>query len=152
MHHTWTVFSLIVYIQRISDTACSPSNEYPYEPRHLSELVWHILHWLGDRPRWSQTYYNCSHGAPIQVIRDPSYSKCRPGWTPRVWYSPEIDASKFTLRLLSHTPGGSWWLKYILLMEEVTIRLKHIWRTGWWRSIRREERQNLMLHTPVNSW
>jgi hypothetical protein len=27
------------YIWRISDNACSPSNEYPYGPRHLSELV-----------------------------------------------------------------------------------------------------------------
>ena len=27
------------YIRRISDTACSPSNEYPSEPRHLAELV-----------------------------------------------------------------------------------------------------------------
>ena len=28
------------YIRRISDSACSPSNEYPLGPRHLSELVW----------------------------------------------------------------------------------------------------------------
>jgi len=35
---------------------------------------------------------------------------------PRVWYSPEIDASKFTLHILSGTPGGFQWLKYILLM------------------------------------
>jgi len=27
------------YIWRISDNACSPSNEYPFKPRHLSELV-----------------------------------------------------------------------------------------------------------------
>jgi len=29
-----------VYLQRISDTPCSISNEYPSEPKHLSELVW----------------------------------------------------------------------------------------------------------------
>jgi hypothetical protein len=40
MHHTWRVFLLLVYTGRISDNACSPSNEYPYEPRHLSDFVW----------------------------------------------------------------------------------------------------------------
>ena len=35
---------------------------------------------------------------------------------PRVCYCPEIDASNFTLHILSDTPGGSQWLKYILLM------------------------------------
>ena len=64
-------------------------------------------HWLGDSPRCSQTSHNRSHGAPIPVIRDPSYSDGRPECPPRVWFSPEIDASKFTLRLLLDTPGGS---------------------------------------------
>jgi len=36
----WRVFLLLQYISRISDNACSPSNEYPYQPRHLSELLW----------------------------------------------------------------------------------------------------------------
>jgi hypothetical protein len=40
MHHRWRVFLLLAYIQRISDDAFSPSNEYPSERRHLSELVW----------------------------------------------------------------------------------------------------------------
>jgi len=40
MHHTWRVFVLLVYIWRISDNACSPSNEDRLEPTHLSELVW----------------------------------------------------------------------------------------------------------------
>jgi len=45
-------------------------------------------------------------GAPRLVAGAPSYSE---GWQecpPRVWYSPEIDASKFTLHILSDTPGG----------------------------------------------
>jgi hypothetical protein len=74
-------------------------------------------HWLGDSPRCSQTFHNRSHGAPIPVIRDFSYSEGRPECPPRVWYSPEIGASKFTLHILSDTPGGSQWLKYIVLMQ-----------------------------------
>jgi len=73
-------------------------------------------HWLGDGPTCSQTDHNGSHGAPVQVIRDRSYSEGRPECPPKVWFSPEIDASKFTLSLLSHIPGGSQWLKYILRM------------------------------------
>ena len=30
---------LLVDIQRVSDNACSPPNEYLYEPRHLLEFV-----------------------------------------------------------------------------------------------------------------
>jgi len=54
---------------------------------------------------------------PVPVIRDPSYSEGRPECPPRVWYSPDIDASKFTLHILSDTPGVFQRLKYILLME-----------------------------------
>ena len=68
-------------------------------------------------PGCSRTYHNHSHGTPVPVIRDPSYSECRPECPPRVWYSPEIDASKFTLHILSDTPGVFQWLKYILLMN-----------------------------------
>ena len=56
-------------------------------------------------------------GAPRLVVGAPSFSE---GWqerSPRVWYSPEIDASKFTLHILSDTPGGFLWLEYILLMK-----------------------------------
>ena len=74
-------------------------------------------HWLGNSPRWSQTYHNRSHSAPVPVIRGPSYSDGLPECPPRVWFSPDIDTSKFTLRLLSHTPGGSQRLNYILLMQ-----------------------------------
>jgi len=67
-------------------------------------------------PRCSQIYCNHSHDTPVPAIRDPSYSD---GWQkcpPRVWYSPEIGASKITLHILSDTPGGFRRLKYILLM------------------------------------
>jgi len=68
-------------------------------------------------PRCSQTYHNHSHGTPLPVIRDPSYSEGQPECPPRVWYPPEIDESKFALHILSETPGGFQWLKYILLMK-----------------------------------
>jgi len=55
---------------------------------------------------------------PVPVVRDQIYSE---GWLkcpPKVWYSPEIDASKFTLHILSDTPGSFQRLKYILLMNQ----------------------------------
>ena len=69
--------------------------------------------------KFSRTYYNHSHGTPVPVIRDPRYSKGQPECPARVWYSPEIDESKFTLCRLSDTPGGFQRLKYILLMNQV---------------------------------
>jgi len=50
------------------------------------------------------------------AIDAPSYSEGRQECPLGVWYSPEIDASKFTLHILSDTPGGFQWLKCILLM------------------------------------
>jgi len=73
---------------------------------------------LSGAPRCSQTYHNHCHGTPEPVIRDPSYSEGRPECPPGVWYSPEIDVSKYTLHILSDTPAGFQWLKYILLMFE----------------------------------
>jgi len=58
-------------------------------------------------------------GAPRLVAGAPSYSEGRQECLPMVWYSPEIDASKFTLHILPDTPGGFQWLKYILLMNSV---------------------------------
>jgi len=55
-------------------------------------------------------------GAPRLVTGAPSYSEGQQECPPRVWYSPEIDTSKFTLHILSDPPGGFQWLKYILLM------------------------------------
>jgi len=45
-------------------------------------------------------------GAPRLVVGAPSHSEGRQECPPRVSYSPEIDASKFTLHILSDTPGG----------------------------------------------
>ena len=56
-------------------------------------------------------------GASRLVASAPSDSDRRQEWPPTVWCSPEIDASKFSLHILSETPGGFQWLKYILLME-----------------------------------
>jgi len=81
---------------------------------------------LSRAPRCSQTYHNHCHGTPGPVIRDPSYPEGRLECPPRVWYSPEIDASKFSLHILSDTPGGLEWLQYILLMERTTdVRIWH---------------------------
>jgi len=55
---------------------------------------------------------------PVPVIRDPSYSEGRLECPPRVWYSPEIDTSNFTLYILTDTPGGFQILKYILLVKQ----------------------------------
>jgi len=71
---------------------------------------------FSSAPQCSQTYHNHSHGTPVAVICDPSYSEARQECPPRVWYSPEINASKITLHILSDTPGVFQWLKYILLM------------------------------------
>jgi len=58
--------------------------------------------------------------------------------------------------------GGGWWtarrdsihqLVYSQPWEcdKVTLPLKFLWRTGWWRSIGREVHRNLNLHSGVNS-
>jgi len=66
---------------------------------------------LFGAPRCSQSHQNLSHGTLELVIRDPSYSKGHPECPPSVWYSPEFDAYKFTLHILSGTPGVFQWLK-----------------------------------------
>jgi len=53
---------------------------------------------------------------PVPVVSNPSYSEGLLEYPPRVKYSPEIDASQFTLHILSDTPGVFQRLKYILLM------------------------------------
>ena len=68
-------------------------------------------------PRCSQTYQNHSHRTHVPVIRDHSDFLGQPECPPMVWHSPEIDTSKFTFHILSDTPGGYQWLKYILLMS-----------------------------------
>jgi hypothetical protein len=63
-------------------------------------------------------------GAPRLVSGPPSYSECRQECPSRVWYFPEIDTSKFTLHILSDTPGRFQWIKYILLMNTVPAALQ----------------------------
>jgi len=83
-----------------------------------------------------QTLHNHSHGTPVPVIRYPSHSEGRPECTPRVWYSPELDVSKFTLHILSDTPAASERLKYILLMTKhcpkCGMRMLYMARNSSW--------------------
>jgi len=121
-----------MYIWRVPDHTCSPLNEYPLEPRHLLECVCDFC--VGSAPlpgapkclshvlTYSLTYHNHFHGTSVPVIRDASYFQSQPECPPRVWYSPEIDTSKFTLYILSDTPGGSQWPKYTLLMKLARLR------------------------------
>jgi len=128
------VFSRLLYCDsRYSETCCRHSEAYR---RHSQASHWRCQarrrrsqacrqrsqalpgapKVLSGAPRCFQTYHNHSNGTPVPVIRDPSYSEGLLECPPMVWYSPEIDISKFTLHILSDTPGGSQWLKYILLM------------------------------------
>jgi hypothetical protein len=45
-------------------------------------------------------------GAPSLLAGAPSYVEGEQEYPARIRYSPEIDASKFTLHILSDTPGG----------------------------------------------
>ena len=76
---------------------------------------------LSGTPMCSQTYHNHFDITPLPVIGDPSYSEGQPECPPRVSYSSEIDASKFTLHILSDSPGGFQWPKYIWLMNLLLI-------------------------------
>jgi len=117
----------LIYILRISDNACSPPHNYQSDRRHLSEFVCDsnigsatapgAPKVLSGAPTCSHTFHNPSHGTPVPVIRDISYSESQLVCPPRVLYSPEIDASKFTLHILSVTPGGFQRLEYILQMS-----------------------------------
>jgi len=84
---------------------------------------------LSGTPRCFQSYHNHSHGTLVQVVNDPRYSEGRPECPPKVWYSPEINSFKFTLHILSGTPGGFQWLKYILLMYLYYILFQFIVRS-----------------------
>ena len=68
--------------------------------------------------------------APRVVAGTPSYSEGRQECPPRVWYSPEIDASKFSLHILSDTPGGFQCQYYILLMYLQPVN-DQVWRCTW---------------------
>ena len=115
----------------VSDNACSPPNEDPSEPKNLKEFDYDSRVRSATLPcaskvlsgdlTCSQTYHNHCNRAPGSIIRDPSHSEGRPEYPLKVWYSPEIDTSKFTLHILSDTPGVFQRLKYILLMCTVII-------------------------------
>jgi hypothetical protein len=76
--------------------------------------------------------------APRVVTFAPSYSEGRHECPPRVRYSPEIDASNFTLHILSDTPRGFQGLKYILLLHTFKIttlihlrdQVTYVWSTS----------------------
>jgi len=71
---------------------------------------------------WLPNHFTfCWCGTPVLVIRHPSYSQRWPECPLRVQFSPPIDVSKVTHHILSDTPGGSQWLKYILLMLQCNI-------------------------------
>jgi len=68
---------------------------------------------------------------PVPDIRYPSYSEGRPKCPPRVWSSSEIDSSKFSLHILSDTPGVLQRLKYILLMlQSQSQRQQNVIQSG----------------------
>jgi hypothetical protein len=79
-------------------------------------------------------------GKGIPVIRDPSYSEGQKECPPRVCYSPEIDASKFTLHILSVASGGFQRLQFIMLIQimiqhylaVIVLTIQHRFcMTGW---------------------
>jgi len=52
--------------------------------RSLSQVLPGAHKVLSVAPRCSQPYHNHSHGTPVPVIRDPSYSEGWPEYPPRV--------------------------------------------------------------------
>jgi len=116
--------SLVASAPSCSQTCCWRAHVLPGASKVLSGAL-----------RCSQTYHSLAHGTSVPVIRDPRYYEGRPECPPRVWYSPEIDTYKFTLHILSDTPGGFQWLKYILLMVQQSVTLCNgfnIWSMFFW--------------------
>jgi hypothetical protein len=70
--------------------------------------------------RYSHSYEYHSHGILAPAVRDLRYSEARLDCTPSVWISPESNASMVALHILSGTPGGLQWLRYIVLMRRPT--------------------------------
>lgn len=117
---------MVVYIGSIPDITCHRPHQHQFESWHLSEFVGdpHIgLVTFLDAPNvlssalpHSQTYHHHFYIACEWVIRDSSYSEHWPECPPTVRFSPNIEASNFTLHFFSHSPGSSQWLKFIVLM------------------------------------
>jgi len=84
-----------------------PFQILPSVPKLLSGALW-----------CSETYHDHSHGTPVPVLRGSSFSQGRQEYSSRVWYSPEIDPSKFTLHILSDPHGVIQRLKFILSMSQ----------------------------------
>jgi len=95
-----------------SEASCQRTQQHPVAPNVFFNTL-----------RCSQTYQNHSKSTSVPVIRDLSYSERQPEYPCMVWYSPDIDPSKFTLHILSDTPGGSQWLECILLRTDITASL-----------------------------
>jgi len=74
----------------------SPAHQY-LSPAHLGlSLAYQgAPKALSGNPRWYQTFCNTSQGTALLVIRVPSDSKCLAQCLPRVWYSADINPSKF---------------------------------------------------------
>jgi len=80
---------------------------------------------------WSEVFPNLTQSLPWYswTSHQRSLLLSRPAGMPSlVLYSSNIDTSKFTLHILSDTPGGFQWLKYIFLMggawKQFEVRLK----------------------------
>jgi len=112
------VFPRLLYCDSRCSQTCRRGSQACHRRSHVLPGAPEVL---SGALRCSQTYHNHSHGTRVPVIRDPSYSQSRPECPPRVWYSPEIDASKFALHILSDTPGGFQRLRYIVLMDTLTL-------------------------------
>jgi len=96
-------------------------------PRHVAgapKFVASAPKFVAGAPKFVAGTPRFVAGAPRVAISAPSYSEGRQECPPRVWYSPEIDASKFTLHILSDTPGDFQWLKYILLMYPERLKFE----------------------------
>ena len=115
---------------------------------------------LSGAPRCSQTSHNHSNDTSVAVIRDSSYSEGRPECCPRVWYSPDIDTSKFTLHFFSDILGGFQWLKYISLMWDAAPKSKNLpddnsWLSKVWTEQSKNDHQTVAItrsHPILCTW
>jgi len=114
-------------IHRYIDTYMRIQTEYMTVVRGAPRVVVGVPRLVVGSPKLVVGAPRLVVGAPRLVVGAPSYSEGRQECPPRVWYSPEIDTSKFTLHILSDTPGGFQWLKYIVLMlcNRTRVILRH---------------------------
>jgi len=119
------VFPRLLYCDLRCSQTCWQRSEaccwHSQASRQRSQVLTGARNVLSGALRSFQTYPNLSCGTPWPVFRDRSCTGGRPECPPTVWYSAENDTSKFTLHILSGTPGGSRWLKCVLLMYVYSI-------------------------------